>query len=191
MEPPLPKNTVLGSSPNIGSQIFRLARKVLGFPPWDGPEGGNPALRATYWRQGVRYRGELPENLVKRAGTPILGTFWRFWGISGENGVQSWPPRESKPAEKTAHHSSGVISEVLPRVDFALPVCLGPKSTLGRTAEMTPEGRWCVFSADLDSLEARIAHRFHRKSQQMAKMTQNHLKKGVPPFLHVFYLVPL
>ena len=29
--------------------------------------------------------------------------------------------------------------------------------------------------------EARIAHRFHRKSQQMAQMTQNHLKKGVPP----------
>ena len=36
--------------------------------------------------------------------------------------------------------------------------------------------------------EARIAQRFHRKAQQMAKMTQNHHKKGVPPFLHVFIL---
>ena len=86
----------------------------------------------------------------KKEGFPpfevILGNFGHFWGISGENGVHSWPPRESKPAEKTVHHPWGVISEGLPRVNFALPACLGPKSTLGSTSEMTPYG------AGLDSL---------------------------------------
>ena len=60
-------------------------------------------------------------------GPPILplgyfGHFLEISGISGENGVQSWPPRESKSTEKTARRPLGVISEVLPRVDFALPV---------------------------------------------------------------------
>ena len=59
-------------------------------------------------------------------GPPILpegyfGHFLEILGISGENGVQSWPSQEVKPAEKTVHHPSGVISEVLPRVD------LGPR----------------------------------------------------------------
>ena len=58
----------------------------------------------------------------------------------------------------------GVISEVLARVDFALPACLGPKSTLGRTSELTSDG-WCTVF---------FAHRF-RKS---LKMAQNHLEWG-------------
>ena len=57
------------------------------------------------------------ENRAKRGISPVCGDFGPFWGISGENGVQSWPPRESKSAEKTVHPPSGVISEVLPRVD--------------------------------------------------------------------------
>ena len=60
--------------------------------------------------------------MAKKGGTPIFGHFLEILGISGENGVQSWPPREFKSAEKTGHQPSGVISEVLPRVDFALPV---------------------------------------------------------------------
>ena len=55
-------------------------------------------------------------------GQMYVGHFLEILGISGKNGVQSWPPGESKSAEKTAHRPSGVISEVLPRVDFALPV---------------------------------------------------------------------
>ena len=57
-----------------------------------------------------------------------FGSFWPFVGIFGENGVHSWPPRESKSAEKTVHNPSGVISEVLPRVD------LGPRHTSGLLA---------------------------------------------------------
>ena len=92
--------------------------------------------------------------------------FWRFWGFSGENGVQSWPPRESKSAEKTVQRPLGVISEVLPRVDFALAVCLGHKSTLGRTSEITLVGG-VPFS--LLPWEVGIAHHFHRKSPKIAK----------------------
>ena len=78
---------------------------------------------------------------------PFWGDFGAFWGISDENGVQYWPARVSKLAEKTIHRPSGVISEVLLKVGFALPACLGPKSTLWGTSEMTPD-RWCtVFSA--------------------------------------------
>ena len=119
-----------------------------------------------------------------------FGSFWPFVGISGENGVQSWPPRESKPAGKPVHHPSGVISEVLPRVDLGPRHAGSAKLTHGRTSEMTPDG-WCtVFSAGLDSLGGQDSHSFHRKSPRMAKMAQNHLKKGGPPFLHVFYIVP-
>ena len=61
---------------------------------------------------------------MKKWGTPYFG------GISGENSVQSWPPRESKPAEKTAHHPSGAISEVLPRVDLGHGTFFKPKNDL-------------------------------------------------------------
>ena len=75
-----------------------------------------------------------------------------------------------------------------PRADFALPACPGPSSTLRKTSAMTPDGG-VPFSLLVGiPWEARGAHRFHRKSPKMA---QNHLKRGKPPFLHVFYLVPL
>ena len=69
-------------------------------------------------------------NFLKKWPKKEVPLFWALvgdFGISSENGVQSWPPRESKLAEKTVCHPSGVISEVLRRVDFALPACLGPK----------------------------------------------------------------
>ena len=43
---------------------------------------------------------------VQKGGFPL---FEVILGISDENGVQSWPPMESKPAEKTVHRSSEVI----------------------------------------------------------------------------------
>ena len=48
----------------------------------------------------------------------IVGHF----SISGGNGVQSLPPKESKLVEKTVHHPSVVILGVLQRIDFALRV---------------------------------------------------------------------
>ena len=63
--------------------------------------------------------------------------------------------KESKLAEKTVHHLSGVISEVLKRVDLGPRHAGSAKSTLWRTSEMTPDG-WCtVFSATLDSMGGR------------------------------------
>ena len=109
-------------------------------------------------------------------------------GISCENGVQSWPSRESKPAEKTAHRPSGIISGVLPRVELGPGHAGSAKLTLGRTSEMTPDG-WCtVFSAGLDSGKAKTAHRFHRKSPNWPKWPKITSKRGGPPFLHGFYL---
>ena len=63
------------------------------------------------------------KNRAKKGGYPPCEMIWAILailGISCENGLQSWPSRESKPAEKTAHHPSGVISGVLPRVKLAL-----------------------------------------------------------------------
>ena len=78
--------------------------------------------------------------------------------------------RESKPAEEMVHHPSGVISEVLRRVAFALPACPGPKSTLQRTSEMPPPDGSVPFSLlAWIPLEARIAQCFHLKSPQMAQ----------------------
>ena len=97
---------------------------------------------------------EIGENFLKnwqKKGGPYFGHFLEILGISGENGVKSWPPKESKSAEKTVHHPSGG-SEVLPRVDLGLRHAGSAKSTLGRTSEITPKGRGAVFSADLDSL---------------------------------------
>ena len=99
-------------------------------------------------RQGGVDFWDLCEKVVKNGGYTHFEHFLGIGGISGENGVPYWPPRQCKPAEKTVHLPSGVISEVLPRVDFALPACLGPKSTLGRTSEMTPEGRCTVFTGN-------------------------------------------
>ena len=47
-------------------------------------------------------------------GVPPFGALFGDFGISSENGVPYWPPREPKSAEKTVHHPSGVISEVPP-----------------------------------------------------------------------------
>ena len=54
------------------------------------------------------------QKWVKKGGTPILGTVLDFW-------VKTACNPESKPAEKTVHHPSGVLAEVLLRVNFALP----------------------------------------------------------------------
>ena len=58
---------------------------------------------------------------------------------------------------------------------FTLPVCLGPKYTLGRASEMTPEGRCTVFSAGLDSLGGQYGTPFSPGNPQKV------LQKGVPP----------
>ena len=116
------------------------------------------------------------KNWSKR-GYPYFGQFLAILGISGENGV--------KPAEKPVHHPSWVISEVLPRVYFALPACLGPKYTLGRASEMA-RGGWCtVFSAGLHPLlwETSLAHRFQQKSPKLPKTAQN---RGTPLFDQFF-----
>ena len=103
------------------------------------------------------WRGDTLLKNWSKGGYPLFGLFLAIWGISGEKGVPYRPPRESKPAEKTVHHPSGVISEVLPSAN------LGPRHArstklAGRTSKMTPEG-WCtVFSAGLDSLEIGRAH---------------------------------
>ena len=81
-----------------------------------------------------------------------MGTLWLFRGFPGQSGVPDRPPRECKPAEKTVHHPSGVISEVLLRVNLGLGHAGSAKLTLRSTSEMTPEG-WCtVFSAGLHFL---------------------------------------
>ena len=89
-----------------------------------------------------------------------------------------WSPRESKPAEKTVHHPSRVISEVLPRANCVLLACPGPKLALGRTSEMNREG-WCtVFSAGLDSLGGQYGTPFPPEIPKIAKKCP---KGGYPP----------
>ena len=122
---------------------------------------------------------------AKRALFALLGTFWRFWGFYGENGVPDRPPMECKPAEKTVHHPSQVISEVLPRVNCALRACLRPKLTLGRTSEMTVRGGVPFSLLACIPWDACLAHRFHRKIPKIAKQ---YPKVQKVPFLHVFYL---
>ena len=92
-------------------------------------------------------------------------------------------PKESQPAEKAVHPSSGVISEVLPRVNLGLRHAGSAKSTLGSASEMTPD-RGVPFPLLIwIHWEARGAHRFHRKSPKMA---QNHLKRGKTPLFARF-----
>ena len=95
-------------------------------------------------------------------------------GISGENGVQSWPPKESKLAEKTV---------------------LGPrhagsaKSTLWRTSEMTPDGWFTVFSASLDSMGGQDYPPFPPKIPHNGPNSPQ--KRGNPPFFTVLSCTPI
>ena len=95
--------------------------------------------------------------------------------------VQSWPPRESTPAEKTVHHPSGAITEAFRGSIWALDA--QGKSILRRTSEMTPIGGVPFSLLAWIPSEARIAHRFHRKSPKSPKKCP---KIGVPPFLAKF-----
>ena len=110
-----------------------------------------------------------------------MGTFWRLWGFT-VNGILDYSPRGCKPAEKTVHHPSWVISEALPRVYFALPACLEPKYTLWRASEMTPDG-WCtVFSAGIASSGRPVWHTVSPEIPKSPKSAQN---RGTP-FLTTF-----
>ena len=68
------------------------------------------------------YRAPPPKTRFWEAyiNAPLIRGVPPFWalfgdlGIFGENGVPYWPPRQCKPAEKTVHLPSGVISEVPP-----------------------------------------------------------------------------
>ena len=120
---------------------------------------------------------------VQKGVFPLYEVILGIWGIYGENGVQSWPRRESEPAEKRIHHPLVVISEVLQRVDFALPACLRLKSTLGRTSEMTPDGGVPFSLLVWIPWEAGMAHRFHRKSPKSPKSAQKEVTRFFDHFL--------
>ena len=106
---------------------------------------------------------------MAKKGYPYFKHFVAILGISGENVVQSWPPRDSKPAEKTVHRPSEVIPEVLPKVDLCPRHAGRAKSTLGRTSEMTPDG-WCtVFAAGLDSMGSQKCTTFSPEIPKIAK----------------------
>ena len=129
--------------------------------------------------------GELPEKLAKMGGTPILGTFWRFWGFPVKTVCN--PGLPGNPSQQRKRYTD-LRGSVLPRVDFAIPVCLGPKSSLGRTSERTPEGRCAVLSADLDSLGGQDCTPF---SPQISKISKKCPKQGYPPpFWPIFQEVP-
>ena len=124
---------------------------------------------------------------MPKRGTPlfevILGHFGHYGGFPVKTVCTPGPPRESKPAETTVHHPSGVISEVLPRVNFALPACPGPKSTLWRTSEMTVYRFLCWLGfPGRPGLHTVLTG----NPQKWPKITE-----GGEPFLPVFYLVPL
>ena len=120
-------------------------------------------------QRGVpHFFSKIGDNMVWRGDT-LLKNFLAILGISGEKGVPDWSPRESKPADKTVHHPSGVISEVLPRANLGPGHARSTKLTLGRTSEMTPEG-WCtVFSAGLDSLGGQYGTPFPPEITKIAK----------------------
>ena len=114
--------------------------------------GGISPLYFKNWRQGGVDFWDLTEKLAKGGGYPHFGHFLGILDISGENGVPYLPLRQCKLAEKTVHLPSGVISEVLPRVDLGPRHAGSAKLTLGRTSEMTQEGRCTVFSDGLHCL---------------------------------------
>ena len=103
--------------------------------------------------------------------------------ISGENGVPDWSPRGCKPAEKTVHHPSWVISEALPRVYFALPACLGPNTPSGGPLRWPTKGGVPVFLLACILWETSMAHRFRRKSPKSPKSAQI----GVSPLFDQFF----
>ena len=118
----------------------------------------------------------------------ILSDFGWFWGDFVHFGgfpvkMVFNPGLLGNPSQLRKRYTThrGVISEVLQRVDFTLPECVGPKLPLGRTSEMTSdELAWIP-------MEARIVHHFHRKSPKMPKIAS----KRDTPLVHVFYLVHL
>ena len=83
--------------------------------PAGHPPGEIAALFGPYCHLDPLKRGELPEKVPQKGAPPILGTFWRFLGFPGENGVPDRSPKECKPAEKTVHHPSVVIWSDDPR----------------------------------------------------------------------------
>ena len=91
------------------------------------------------------------EKLVKK-GYPYFAHFLAILAISGENGVPDWSPKGCKPAEKTVHHPSWVVSEALPRVYLGPRHARSAKYTLGGTSEMAHYGRGTGFSAGLHPL---------------------------------------
>ena len=112
-------------------------KKVHPPSPKDGPAGGIPHFFSKIG-DNMAWRGDTLLKKWSKGVFPLLGHFLAILGISGENGVPYWSPRGSKPADKTVHHPSGVISEVLPRAKFVLLARPGPKLALGKTSEMTP-----------------------------------------------------
>ena len=120
-------------------------------------------------------------------GYPCFGHFLEIFGISGETVCN--PGLPGNPSQQRKRHTGlRVISEVLPRVDLGPRHTGRAKSTLGRTSEMTLEGRCTVFSADLDSLGGQDCTPF---SPEIPKISKKYPKQGYPPFFWpIFQEVP-
>ena len=77
---------------------------------------------------------------------------------------------------------TGVISEVLPRVDLGPGHAGRAKSTLGRASEMAPDGWYTVFSASLDSLGGQDCAPFSAKiAQKCPQWPRGSLAGLLPP----------
>ena len=78
-----------------------------------------------------------------------------------------------------------------PRVDLGPGHAESAKLTLGRASEMTPDGRYTVFSAGMDSLGGQECTSFSPEIPQNGQNGPKSPPKGGTPPLHVLYLVPL
>ena len=107
MAPPSKKHG-FGKFPPISDLRFSDFAQKCDFSPLRmAQRGENPHFEPPTRDGGSDIGGNFLKNWPM-GGYPCFGHFLEILGISDENGVQSWPPRESTPAEKTGHPSRGV-----------------------------------------------------------------------------------
>ena len=92
--------TFSGTCHGYGPPCRRFSPKSAEIPLLGWSAGGGSALFGLNRRQGVLDCRQLPEKVVKKGCTPILGTFWRFWGFPVKTVCQTGLPEDASQLRK-------------------------------------------------------------------------------------------
>ena len=122
IQPPPLKTRFCRGFGHLNHAIGEFRKKNAEIPPegWSSGGGGFPHFFSKIGDNMV-WGGKTFLKNWSKTGVPLFWALFGNFGASGENNVPDWSPRGCKPAKKTVHHPSWVISEALPRVYFALP----------------------------------------------------------------------